>query len=83
MGNVIRTYTVNFYYYFTDILILLKALSLVGNMLFVFRLVYILIFILSPGFFHHFNFRIIYIYMCVIKKRKFLSFLKILNKERI
>lgn len=41
MGNVIRTYTVNFYYYFMDILILLKALSLVGNMLFVFRLVYI------------------------------------------
>lgn len=39
MGNVIRTYTVNFYYYFMDILILLKALSLVGNMLFVFRLV--------------------------------------------
>lgn len=64
MGNVIRTYTVNFYYYFMDILILLKALSLVGNMLFVFRLVYILIFILSPGFFHHFNFRILYIYMC-------------------
>lgn len=83
MGNVIRTYTVNFYYYFMDILILLKALSLVGNMLFVFRLVYILIFILSPGFFHHFNFRIIYIYVCVIKKRKFLSFLKILNKEGI